>query len=107
MAKYNISGNPNIGSMGDGARAKNFSQNTVLGQELAALAETLNERAQTSDQIATAKHVTEAGKAEQNGDQRTVVNKLKAAGAWAFDVATEIGKEVAAKAISSQLGLGP
>jgi hypothetical protein len=105
QTNYNITGG-NIGAVGNNARAENFTQNTNLMSQLGDLAAELSRRARTPEELVTAQQVSEAEQAAKKGDNRTVGQKLKAAGLWAFQVATEIGKDVAAKAISSHLGLG-
>ena len=105
MAKYNISGGSQ-GAVGDNARAKNFTQNSVLIRELTDFAAELHKRAKTPEQSAAAKKVVEAQEAAKNGDDETMREKLKAAGGWALKVAKEIGVGVAVKAISGQFGLG-
>jgi|SRR5215204_2331854 len=104
MSTYNISGG-NQGAVGDNAHAENFTQNSMLVQDLAELRAEMTERARTPEQLASAQQVAEAHEAAKQGDDSKVGERLKAAGAWALKVATEIGKNVATKAISNQLGL--
>jgi hypothetical protein len=104
MSKYKITGG-NQGAVGDNASAQNFTQSIALTQELSELRSELAKRARTPEQIAAVKHVADAEEAAKKGDDDTVRQKLKAVGTWGLQVATEIGKSVAAKVISSQLGV--
>jgi hypothetical protein len=104
MSKYKVTGG-NIGALGDRAKAKNFTQNSMLVQDLDDLKVEMAKRAKTPGEQKAVEHINDAREAAKTGDDNTVREKLKAAGAWALQVATEIGKDVASKAISSQLGL--
>jgi hypothetical protein len=104
MSIYNISGG-NQGAVGDNAHAENFTQNSILSNELELLKAELAKRAKTPEELAAATNIADAHQAMKNGDQQTAFKKMKDAGAWAITVAAEIGKDVAAKMISQQLGL--
>jgi len=103
VSKYKISGG-NQGSVGDNARAKNFTQNAVFMRELTDLTAELTKRARTPEQLEAARQIADAEAAAKTGDSSTVRKKLKAAGAWALGVAKEVGTDVVAKVISQQLG---
>lgn len=49
--------------------------------------------------------VLAAEKAAKDGDKKKVLQHLKAAGKWVLEVATKIGEDVAAKVITSAIGL--
>jgi hypothetical protein len=49
--------------------------------------------------------ISAAEKAAKQGDKKKVLEHLKEAGKWVFEVATKIGEEVAAKAITTAMGL--
>jgi hypothetical protein len=104
VSTYNIKGG-NQGAVGDGAHAENFTQNLLLTSELTSLSAELSKRANTPEELLAAKQVAEAEQAAKTGDEQSAVKKLKSAGAWALQVATELGTEVVTKIISSQLGL--
>lgn len=105
------------GAVGPKASAANttFNENygTILqGIEMVALAEglaTLKQnmagKATTTEHFNTIAAVSAAEDAARSGDETTVVEKLKAAGTWALDVATKIGVTVASEAIKKASGL--
>jgi glycine betaine/choline ABC-type transport system substrate-binding protein len=100
----NIHGGNQV-AVGDNAHAENFTQNSTLSHELGTLKTELTKRAQTPEQLNAARCIEEAEQASKNGDEQTALQKIKAAGTWALEVATEIGTDIAAKMISKQLGL--
>ncbi|MDR6661418.1 hypothetical protein J2W51_004004 [Tardiphaga robiniae] len=104
MGTYSITGGQQ-GAVGDNARAENFTQISGLAQELNELAAEMGRQARTTEQHQAVKSMTEADQAVRDGDKETASEKIKAAGAWALKVATDLGKDVAAKVIASQLGL--
>jgi hypothetical protein len=104
MSNYNISGGIQ-GAVGDNAHAENFSQSSLMAQELASLSTEMAKRANTPEEMSAAKHVAEAEQSLKNGNEQAAIQKLKSAGIWALQIATELGKDVAAKVISKQLGL--
>ena len=95
---------------------KNFSQNQTTGSQmqdvdLKTLAEQLNkllanarDKAKSGDQFKDLAAVAEAEEAAKNGDRNKTFEKLKTVSKWAFDVAREVGVELAAKVISIQIG---
>jgi len=104
MSNYNISGG-NQGAVGDNARAENFTQNSLMARELSSLSAELAKRATTPEERSAAQDVAEAEQSAKSGDEQTMAKKLKSAGTWALQVATELGKDVVAEVISKQLGL--
>jgi hypothetical protein len=115
-SKYVISGGTQ-GAVGDNAVGCVSQQNLGTGvqiqaldlgglaQELSMLSKAMKERATKPDQLRSAADVAEAEEAAHQGDRPRVLEKLKAAGRWALDTATEIGTSVAAKIIEHQIGL--
>jgi hypothetical protein len=77
----------------------------VLSAELARLKATMQMDAKRTEHYAALAAVSEAEDAAKIGDKTSVATKLKAAGTWAFDVATKIGVSVAAKAIQVAMGI--
>ncbi len=102
-------------SVGPNASATNtiFNENYGLqGIEMAPLAEALATLKQSmAGQATTTEHfnaiaaVSAAEDAARGGDKVGVIEKLKAAGSWALDVATKVGVEVATEAIKKASGL--
>ncbi len=116
MTNYNISGG-NVGAVGDGARAENVTQNDNratfvmpplgdLAKELARLRTEALKRATSPEQSASVGDLAAAEVAAKNGDQKTVLERLKSAGSWALSVARDIGTQVVVKVIENQIGLG-
>lgn len=108
MSQYNVFGS--AGAVGDNARAENFIQSAAsdlsgLAQELSLLKQTANERAQSNEQREAVQAISEAEEAAKAGNSTSMLKKLKAAGTWAAEIATSIGKDVLAKIIESQLGM--
>ena len=115
--KYWTGGNARVGALGDHARATVFAQgddSTVLAPPdaetsaaaLKALAARLEECAQTPEQEEDVVRVQKAQAAAAAGDQAkaaTWLSRLSDAGAWALNVATEIGSKVAVNLITAAI----
>ena len=109
MSQYNVVGP--VGALGDNARAENFiqvagSDMERLTTELAALKQAAIGRAQSAEQQQAVIAISEAEEAAKAGNPAGMLQKLKAAGKWAADVASSIGKDVLAKIIEHQVGMG-
>ncbi|UPJ64282.1 hypothetical protein [Bradyrhizobium sp. 191] len=104
MGTYNIHGGTQA-AVGDNAHAENFTQNSPATKELISLSAELKTRAKTPEELSAAQNVADAERAANSGDTQTALQKLGAAGTWALQVATELGKDIVAKAITKQLGL--
>ncbi|MBB3133627.1 hypothetical protein FHS26_001340 [Rhizobium pisi] len=76
-----------------------------LAEDLATLKQNMAGQATTTEQFNAIAAVSAAEDAARSGDETTVVEKLKAAGTWALDVATKIGVAVATEAIKKASGL--
>ena len=77
----------------------------ALANELGTLREALQVEASETDHYLALAEVSEAEKAARADDGPQAMQRLKAAGEWAFEVATKIGTSLAAKAIQASLGL--
>ena len=105
------------GAVGPGSHAEHttfneFQGNHLGGIDLATLTAELGQlktamqaKASGTAQYAALAAVSEAEDAAKASDTPTLISKLKAAGKWAFDTATQIGVNVAAKAIGVAIGL--
>lgn len=108
MGQYNIKGG-NFGAVGDGAHADHFTQNAQavdvdlreLTHELEKLTRVARDRAVPAEQFVA---LSDAETAARNGDKKTAFEKLKSVGVGVLNIAKDIGTEVAAKVIESQLG---
>ena len=76
-----------------------------LPQQLLELENETAKRAQTAEQREAVKRIHEAKEEARGGSESGVIEKLKAAGGWAAEIAKEIGASVIAKIIEGQLGL--
>jgi hypothetical protein len=113
--KYEIQGQ--AGAIGPGAHAHDFKFNQVWNQlsqdiDLSKLSDQLSElhlalkgKAKTLEQDAAAGEIANAEAAAKIGDGPKVLKHLKNAGKWTFDVARDIGVNVAAEVIKKTLGL--
>ena len=116
MSKYEIKGG-NIGAVGDQAHADHStqvykgggvldeSQLVVLSRELERLRTEASKRAKTPEQSTIVAQLEEAEGAAKSGDRNKTLEKLKAGGAWILEIAKEIGTNVVAKLIESQIGV--
>lgn len=77
----------------------------ALADELGTLREALQVEASETGHYLALAEVSEAEKAARADDGSQTLQRLKAAGEWAFEVATKIGTSLAAKAIQASLGL--
>jgi hypothetical protein len=105
------------GAVGPGATSTNTTFNnqaaqiasqldmTVLGPELERLRSEMVNQAKDASHYEAIAAVAKAEEAAKKGDGIGTVAALKAAGAWALDVATKIGVSVATKAIQGAIGL--
>jgi hypothetical protein len=78
---------------------------STLSSELAKLRTALHDRSSTPEQDMVLGQIAAAETAAKEGNGAHVLQYLKMAGRWAFDVASEIGTSVAAEAIKRALGL--
>ena len=76
-----------------------------LAEELARLRLELKRCAETVDHDRAIVAVGEAEEAARKNDTSIVTEKLKVAGAWALDIASKIGVNVAAEALKKTIGL--
>ena len=76
-----------------------------LASELAQLRLNLKERAVEPEHDMAVGSIAEAEQAAKEGDGPRALRHLKTAGKWTLDVATSIGKTVAAEAIKASLGM--
>jgi hypothetical protein len=105
-----------IGAQGPEAKAKNFTQQAdqrrisidlpALAVELDKLKQKLIQEATSAADYQAVVEVQAAKEAADAGDEPTIWQHLAKAGRWAFDVAVDIGTEIAAKALSSAIGIG-
>jgi hypothetical protein len=105
------------GAMGPHSTAShmNFSQlwtstaNTldinVLAKELSILRDAMKRESSVPEHDEAVGEIAKAERAAKDGNGPKALEKLSAAGKWAFDVATKIGTTVAAAAIKFSLGL--
>jgi uncharacterized protein YjbI with pentapeptide repeats len=112
---YKINGQ--AAAVGPGAHAHDITFNQAwndiskeidlskLSEELSVLKETVASEAKSSDQIRALAEVSDAETAAKAGKGSKVVEHLKRAGKWTFDVATNIGTDVAAEVIKKSMGL--
>ncbi len=79
----------------------------MLAPQLAQLKEEMLKRANgTTEQLLSIAAVSAAEDAARKSENSEVIEKLKSAGTWAFDVASKIGVSVAAEALKQAVGLG-
>ncbi len=76
-----------------------------LAEELQRLGEALLADAKGSGQAREATTILEAAEAAEEGNEAGVLAKVKGAGKWAVDKATDLGVEVAAAVISRGMGV--
>jgi hypothetical protein len=113
-AKYKITGGQQ-GAVGDGATASYFNQVWTtngaqinlaqLATELAALRSALDAHVKDETHRTAANEVALAEQSAKAGDGPRVLEHLKKAGAWFWDVATKIGIGVATAEAKTALGL--
>ncbi len=113
--KYKIKGQ--TGAVGRDAHSHGINFNQVwndiakdvdllrLSEELSTLKEEVAREAKSSDQIRALAEVSDAETAAKAGKGSKVVEHLKKAGKWTFDVATKIGTDVAAEVIKKSIRL--
>ncbi len=113
--QYNVNGQ--VGAIGPHAKAENntFTQSlqqtsasidlTALAAELAELRVSMRQHATEFEHGQAIASVGAAEIAAKKQDSAGALGHLRSAGKWAFDVATRIGTEVAAKAIQTAIGL--
>lgn len=78
---------------------------SALTRELAFLRGALQNRAQQPEQLVAAGQIAAAELQAKKGGGAKLLEHLKEAGTWAFEVATEIGVELTASLIKKSLGL--
>jgi hypothetical protein len=112
---YNV-GTTGAFVVGHGAHVKDvaITQNSMsatnldlskLADELAVLRATMRTEAHSAEEDAALGAVAEAETAARAGDRTRALERLKAAGKWALDVATKVGVEIATTALKVQLNL--
>lgn len=106
-----------VGAQGPGAHAHkmtfqqiwNQSQGDIdlpkLAADLATLRSAMKAEAVSPEDDASVGLVAAAETAAKKGDGPTTMQHLKAAGKWAFDIATNVGTAVASAALKTALGL--
>jgi uncharacterized protein YjbI with pentapeptide repeats len=112
--KYETTGQS--ASVGPGAHAHDISFNQVwnqlsqdidlpkLAEQLSELRQALKGEAKTIEQDTAVGEIAHAEAAAKNGDGPGVLKHLKKAGKWTFDVARDIGTDVAAEVIKKSIG---
>jgi hypothetical protein len=78
---------------------------SILSEELSVLREAVAREAKSSDQYRALAEVSDAETAAKAGKGSMVLEHLKKAGKWTFDVARDIGTDVAAEVIKKSIGL--
>jgi DNA-directed RNA polymerase subunit RPC12/RpoP len=111
---YSVSGG-NVGAMGDGAQASNFTQishDALTGIDLNQLADELATiiNAKASDAVAEGKikallSAQQAEEAARKGDKNALLAHLAEAGQWILDKATDLGIALTAEVIKKHLGM--
>jgi hypothetical protein len=113
--RYEVSNSGQLGSVGPNASLKGstFEQTWlqiggevdlgVLADELSLLRSELRKSASSISEDAAVAAVASAEGAALANDGASVMRHLKAAGQWAFDIATKIGTTIAAKAIEKAI----
>lgn len=113
--QYNVTGQ--VGAIGPNAKAENNTFNQVIQQaasnldlpalaaELATLRSSMRGQATEIEHDQAVASIGAAESAAKKEDGAGVLEHLRSAGKWAFDVATKIGTGVAAKAIQTALDL--
>jgi len=101
-------GQHNIGVVGDNTQVGNMPVGatidlSALKNELSRLRAEARKEAATPDQDIAVTELAQAESAAASGDKSKVLTHLKAAGAWAFDVATRIGATLAATFIKEAM----
>lgn len=113
MAKYNIIGGQH-GIVGDHGNIENLTQiqNSLSDDDVAKLASELQKlRAEAKKQADSGDHDIEIGAlaaaetAAIQGDRSGLVEHLKKAGKWTFDIAVKVGTALAASVLKGILGL--
>ncbi len=84
---------------------QNSADLVKLAGELEKLRTEMRGRAQDAEHDVATGQIAEAEQCAKEGNQKGVVSHLKKAGAWALDIATKVGVDVAAAAIKASLGL--
>lgn len=113
--QYNVTGQ--VGAIGPNAKAENNTFNQAFQQaasnidlpalatELASLRNSLRQQATEIEHDQAVACIGAAENAAKKQDGAEALGHLKSAGKWAFDVATKIGTNVAAKAIQTAMDL--
>ena len=106
-----------VGAMGPGAQAHDMTFHQVsvqqlghldmrtLAIELASLRREMKQVATEPEHDTAIGQIAAAETAAKMGDTVTMLQHLKSAGKWGFDVATKIGASVASEAIKKSIGL--
>lgn len=89
----------------EGARFWNSVNLDDLEKELSSLHQAMKKLAKTDEQDIALGEIAKAKKAAQEKSREKILQALKSAGQWAFDIATEIGTTLAAGALKIALGL--
>jgi hypothetical protein len=76
-----------------------------LAAELATIQAEAKSRAATADQFSSLANLASAREAAEKGDGPTVMEHLKRAGKWIWELAKEVGTSVAAKVIEASVGI--
>jgi len=77
----------------------NSNELDAIANELQTLREALKAESKTADDDIAIAHVALAENAAKNNDKKGIIENLKKAGTWVFDVATKIGVSVTSKLI--------
>jgi hypothetical protein len=112
---YEVSGQ--AGAVGPNAHAHNMTVNQIVGQieesmdlsqlaeELSRLRQAMSQEAKEPEQYISLGDVAKAEQAAKGKDASKVVESLKSAGKWAFDVSTKIGVSLASEALKQSMGI--
>jgi hypothetical protein len=108
----------NAGAVGPHAQASNttITENygpplqgidlQALADQLAQLKQEMLKEATGTEHFTAIASISAAEDAARKNQGSTVVEQLKAAGSWAFGIASKIGVSVASKALEDAMGLG-
>lgn len=112
---YEVSGQ--AGAVGPRALTHNMSFNQIVAQfeesvdlselaeELSRLRQAMSQEAKETEQYISLGDVAKAEQAAKGKDASKVVESLKSAGKWAFDVSTKIGVSLVSEALKQSMGI--
>lgn len=108
----------NVAQINTGINSGNVTQNnneridfwssvdySSLEKEFSTLQSAMKKLAKTDEQDIAVGEIAKAKKATQGKNREKIIQALKSAGKWAFDIATKIGLTLATEALKIALGL--